>query len=80
LGHDCVDAFAYCDSCLTTFEQYKYIASGVIPAMAARAAAELESLPRESANDIAEAEQRLMNKLSSAASLKFKPASQRPSW
>jgi hypothetical protein len=29
--------FAYCDSCLTTFEQYKYIASGVIPAMAASA-------------------------------------------
>jgi predicted anti-sigma-YlaC factor YlaD len=39
---------AYCDTCRSTFEQYKYIASDVIPAMAASAAAELKTLPRES--------------------------------
>src|SRR6187402_2248349 len=71
---------AYCDTCRTTFEQYKYIASDVIPAMAASAAAEDGSLPRESARDIAEAEQRLMDKLGSAPFQKPKPVPQRPLW
>jgi hypothetical protein len=71
---------AYCDTCRTTFEQYKHIASDVIPAMAASAAAELGNLPRESDRDIAEAERRLMAKLDSVASPKPKPAPEKPSW
>jgi hypothetical protein len=71
---------AYCDTCRTTFEQYKHIASDVIPAMAASAAAELGNLPRESDRDIAEAERRLMAKLDSAASPKPQPTPEKPSW
>jgi hypothetical protein len=41
--------------------------------MVASASAELGSLPGESANDSAEAEQGLMNKLASAASQKSNP-------
>ena len=70
---------AYCDTCRTTFEQYKHLASDVIPAMAA-SAAELGNLPRESDRDIAEAERRLMAKLDSVASPKPKPAPEKPSW
>ncbi len=71
---------AYCDTCRTTFEQYKHIASDVIPAMAASAAAELGNLPRESDRDVAEAERRLMTKLDSAASPKPQPTPEKPSW
>jgi hypothetical protein len=71
---------AYCDSCRSTFEQYKYIASDVIPAMAASAAAEFDHLPRESESALAEAEQRLMDQLAAAPSPKRPPATQIPSW
>src|SRR5260370_20249956 len=71
---------AYCDTCRSTFEQYKYIASDVIPAMAASAAAELNRLPRESESAIAEAERRLMGQLGVAPSPKEPPATQKPSW
>jgi hypothetical protein len=56
---------AWCDSCRSTFEQYKYIASDVIPAMAASAVADRNGLPKESDRDIAEAERRLMEQLDS---------------
>jgi hypothetical protein len=71
---------AYCDTCRSTFEQYKYVASDVVPAMAASAAAELSSLPRESDSAIADAERRLMDKLGSAAPPKSKPVPQKHSW
>ncbi len=56
---------AYCDSCRETFEQYEHVASEVIPAMAASAAAESPFVPRESDGSLREAEQRLMNRLGS---------------
>jgi anti-sigma-K factor RskA len=71
---------AYCDTCRSTFEQYNYIASDVIPAMAASAAAELHHLPRESESALAEAERRLMSQLGAASSPKALPATQKPSW
>lgn len=60
---------AYCDSCRETFEQYQHIASNVIPAMAASAAAEAQDVPNESEATLKEAGQRLMGRLekSSAA-------------
>lgn len=71
---------AYCDSCRSTFEQYKYITSTVIPAMAASAATEVNGLPRESEGAIAEAERRLMGQLGTAAPYpKELPAIQKPS-
>jgi predicted anti-sigma-YlaC factor YlaD len=54
---------AYCDSCRSTFEQYKQIAKDVIPVMAASAAAESKTVPVESASSLEDAEQRLMNSL-----------------
>ncbi len=54
---------AYCDSCRSTFEQYKQIAEDVIPAMAASAAAESQAAPVESASALGEAERRLMESL-----------------
>lgn len=71
---------AYCDTCRSTFDQYKHIAANVIPAMAASAAAEIDSLPRESESAIAEAERRLMGRLGVAPSPKEAPATQKPSW
>ena len=56
---------AYCDSCRETFEQYEHVASEVIPAMAASAAAESPFGPRESDSSLREAEQRLMSHLKS---------------
>jgi hypothetical protein len=70
---------AYCDTCRSTFEQYKHITSSVIPAMAASAAAEVYGLPRESESAIAEAERRLMGKLGAAPHPKGPPAIQKPS-
>lgn len=70
---------AYCDTCRSTFEQYKHITSSVIPAMAATAAAEADGLPRESESAIAEAERRLMGKLGAKPHLKEQPAIQKPS-
>src|SRR5260370_33599865 len=69
---------AYCDTCRSTFEQYKYIASDVIPAMAASAAAEIVSLPRESESAIAEAERRLMGQLGAVPDPKEAPATRKP--
>jgi len=54
---------AYCDSCRSTFEQYKQIAKDVIPSMAASAAVESKGAPVESASSLDEAERRLMNRL-----------------
>jgi anti-sigma-K factor RskA len=71
---------AYCDTCRSTFEQYKHITANVIPAMAASAVAELNSLPRESESAIAEAERRLMSQLGVAPFPKEPPAIQKPSW
>jgi hypothetical protein len=71
---------AYCDSCRSTFEQYQHITSNVIPLMAASAAAEIDSLPRESDSTIAAAERRLMERLESAATLPQNSAPKRPSW
>lgn len=71
---------AYCDACQSTFEQYKHVTTNVIPAMAASAAAELNSLPRESESAIAEAERRLMSQLGVVPSPKEPPATQKPSW
>jgi hypothetical protein len=71
---------AYCESCRSTFEQYQHITSNVIPLMAASAAAEIDSLPRESDSTIAAAELRLMERLESVATPPQNPASKRPSW
>jgi hypothetical protein len=71
---------AYCDSCRSTFEQYKHITANVIPVMAASAAAEIDRLPRESESAIAEAERRLMGKLGAVPYPKEPPATQKPSW
>jgi hypothetical protein len=71
---------AYCDTCRSTFEQYKHITSNVIPEMAASAAAESDSLPRESESAIAEAERRLLGQLGAAPYPKEPPATQKPSW
>src|SRR5579859_73658 len=69
---------AYCNTCRNTFEQYKHIAANVIPVMAASAAAEIDSLPRESENAIAEAEQRLISELSATPQPAEPPAPQKP--
>ena len=71
---------AYCDGCRTTFEQYEHVASHLIPAMAASAAAETDGLPRESESAIAEAEQRLMGKLRQMPGPKGTTSAQKPSW
>src|SRR5260370_29934194 len=71
---------AYCDSCRSTFEQYKHITSNVIPAMAASAAAEIDSLPRESESAIAEAERRLMGQLGTMPYPTEPPPTQKPPW
>jgi hypothetical protein len=71
---------AYCDTCRSTFEQYKHITANVIPVMAASAAAEIDSLPRESESAIAEAERRLMGQLGTMPYPKEPPATQKPSW
>jgi hypothetical protein len=70
---------AYCDTCRNTFEQYKHITANVIPVMAASAADEIDSLPRESESAIAEAERRLMGQLGAAPYPKGPPATQKPS-
>jgi hypothetical protein len=54
---------AYCDSCRSTFEQFKQISNDVIPAMAASMAGESEEAPVESGSSLDAAEQRLMNSL-----------------
>jgi hypothetical protein len=56
---------AYCDSCHEKFLQYQQIASDVIPAMAAVAAADLDNAPEESASSLNAAEQRLMSRVDS---------------
>ncbi|HEX4021306.1 MAG TPA: hypothetical protein VHX63_09195, partial [Acidobacteriaceae bacterium] len=56
---------AYCDSCHEKFVQYQQIASDVIPAMAAVAAADLDNAPEESSHSLNAAERRLMSRLDS---------------
>jgi Anti-sigma-K factor rskA len=56
---------AYCDSCHDKFLQYQQIASDVIPAMAAVAAADFDNVPEESLSSLNAAEQRLMSRLDS---------------
>jgi hypothetical protein len=56
---------AYCDSCHEKFLQFQQIASDVIPAMAAVAAADLDNAPPESASSLNAAERRLMSRLDS---------------
>ena len=53
---------AYCESCRTTFEQYKLIAKELIPVMAASAAEET-SAPIELASSLDASEERLMKNL-----------------
>lgn len=71
---------AYCDSCRSTFEQYKQIAKDMIPAMAASAAAELKTAPVESAQSFDEAERRLMSSLHVVSNQPKPPLSKKPSW
>lgn len=54
---------AYCDSCREAFEQHEHIASAVIPAMAASAAAESQRVREESNRSLYEAERQLMGRL-----------------
>jgi len=71
---------AYCDACENKFLQYQQIASDVIPAMAAVAAAELDNAPEESAESLAAAEQRLMSRLDSLPSHQEAPRARKTSW
>ena len=59
---------AYCDACHEKFLEYERITSGVIPAMAAVAASELDDPQRESAKSLKDAERRLMSRLDSPSS------------
>lgn len=63
----------YCDACHEKFLEYQRITSGVIPAIAAVAASELDDPPRESAKSIQDAETRLMSRLNAL------PGEQEPS-
>jgi anti-sigma-K factor RskA len=54
---------AYCDTCRNTFEEQQHIHSEVIPAMAASAAAEVQGAPTESDRAFANAEARLLDRL-----------------
>jgi hypothetical protein len=58
---------AYCDSCRVAFEEYKQLASYVIPAMAASAYSDTKNVPEPSFSMDA-AEQRLMSQLESGPS------------
>jgi hypothetical protein len=71
---------AYCDSCRSTFEQYKQIANDVIPAMAASAAAESEGVPVESASSLDEAERRLMEGLHVVSRQPTPSVTEKSSW
>ena len=73
---------AYCDSCHEKFLQYQRIASDVIPAMAAVAAADLDldNAPEESAESLAAAEQRLMSGLDSLAPYREAPRRRKIPW
>ncbi|HEX4651412.1 MAG TPA: hypothetical protein VH250_07895 [Granulicella sp.] len=64
----------------TLMGTFKYIASDVIPAMAASAAGELDHLPRESESALAEAERRLMSQLGAAPSPKRPLVAPKRSW
>jgi hypothetical protein len=66
---------AYCDTCRGTFEQYEHVATNVIPAMAASAAAEVPITLQESDQSLQEAEQRLMSQLGNRAVLPRRPRS-----
>jgi hypothetical protein len=67
---------AYCDPCHERFLQYQQIASDLVPAMAAVAAAEAGDIPQLSADELRAAEQKLMSRLDSI-SPKAEPAPKR---
>jgi hypothetical protein len=71
---------AYCDSCHERFLQYQRIASEVMPAMAGVMAADLDQAPKESAEALAAAEQRLLGRLKSLPSHKEASRKQTFSW
>jgi hypothetical protein len=71
---------AYCDSCRSTFEQYRQIAKDLIPAMAGAAAAESGAAPVESASSLEEAERRLINGLHVVSNQPKPPAPEKSSW
>jgi hypothetical protein len=71
---------AYCDSCHERFVQYQRIASEVMPAMAGVMAVDLDLAPRESAEALATAEQRLLDRLKSLPSHKEPSRRQAFSW
>lgn len=54
---------AYCDPCHERFLEYQQIASDLVPAMAAVAASEAGDVPKQSAEALHAAEQRLMRRL-----------------
>jgi hypothetical protein len=58
---------AYCDPCHERFLEYQQIASDLVPAMAAAAASEAGDVPKQSADALRAAEQRLMNRLDLAS-------------
>jgi len=70
---------AYCDSCRSTFEQFKQIAKDVIPAIAASAAAESKAVPVGSPFSLEDAEQRLMDSLHLVSSQPKPPAPEKSS-
>ncbi len=70
----------YCDSCHEKFLDYQRITSGVIPAMAAVAASELDNAPPEPDKSLEGAERRLMGRLNSAPSLREPPRRPKLEW
>src|SRR5580704_3092910 len=70
----------YCDSCHENFLQYQRITSGVIPAMAAVAASELDDLRRESAKSFKDSERRLMSRFDSPPSHEEPPRRPKFGW
>jgi hypothetical protein len=71
---------AYCDSCHENFLEYQRITSGVIPAMAAVSASELDRTPRESEKSFQDAETRLMSRLNSPPSQEEAPRRSKFGW
>ena len=71
---------AYCDSCHERFLDYQRITSAVMPAMAAAAASELNSGPRESAKSLKDAEARLMSRLDPPPAQELPPGRPKLGW
>jgi hypothetical protein len=71
---------AYCDSCRVAFEEYRQIASEVIPVLASSAAAEQERHFEARSFSIEAAEQRLMNRLASMQNPRASPSRSKGPW